>query len=230
MILLFILMIVVVLFLAVLAYFLDNVKLWRTWGATDEEIGALYPADELVPDANMKATRAITIDAPIEDVWPWIAQIGRGAGWYSVDRLDNGGKKSADYIMDIPKPAVGDKTEVGRLSKLIEGRSISYFLDDIPFSGAQFLFGFNHHLNPLGEKQTRLVLVVRAQITGNKIMVWFGTLLNDIMETIMGIVQMKNLKRVIESYPKRLKTGDIHKVPGKFGHQKYEYEYAKDMK
>lgn len=225
---LFILMVVVVLFLAVLAYFLDNLTAWRTWGATKEEIEALYPADELVPDANLKATRAITIDAPVEDVWPWIAQIGRKAGWYSIDFLDNGGKKSADYIMDIPNPAVGDKTEIGILSKLIQGRSVAYYLEDTIFTRVRYIFGFNHHLEPHGENQTRLILVVRAQIAGTRVLTWFATFLNDIMETVMGITQLKNLKRVIESYPQRLKTGDIHKAPGKHGHQKYEYKYVED--
>ena len=49
-------------------------------------------ADRLVPDAIFRSTHAITIDAPPEQVWPWIAQMGAGrAGWYSWDLIDNGG-------------------------------------------------------------------------------------------------------------------------------------------
>jgi hypothetical protein len=62
--------------------------LW--WGATDEEAGAPLPGDELIADAALVATRAIATRAPIEDVWPWIAQMGQGrGGLYSYDALEN---------------------------------------------------------------------------------------------------------------------------------------------
>jgi hypothetical protein len=38
----------------------------------------------------MEAARAVTIDAPVEDVWPWLAQIGQDrAGFYSYEWLEN---------------------------------------------------------------------------------------------------------------------------------------------
>ena len=50
------------------------------------------PVDAMIPDALFTSTHAITIDAPPEQVWPWIAQMGAGrAGWYSWDAIDNGG-------------------------------------------------------------------------------------------------------------------------------------------
>jgi hypothetical protein len=55
------------------------------WGATDEEVHAHLPGDEIVTDASFSATRAITIDAPPEQVWPWIVQLGyRRAGFYNL--------------------------------------------------------------------------------------------------------------------------------------------------
>src|SRR5436190_2428407 len=62
-----------------------------TWGATDAEATARLPGDELLEDADGVATRAITIDAPASDVWPWIAQMGpypRG-GAYTYDWIEN---------------------------------------------------------------------------------------------------------------------------------------------
>jgi len=60
------------------------------WGATDEEIAAAQPGDELIGDANVTATRAITIRRSPELVWPWIAQLGHGrGGFYSYDFLEN---------------------------------------------------------------------------------------------------------------------------------------------
>lgn len=60
------------------------------WGATDEEIAVPLPGDDLVAEPAKQVTRAITIDARPEDVWPWIVQLGadRG-GFYSYDWLEN---------------------------------------------------------------------------------------------------------------------------------------------
>ena len=60
------------------------------WGATTEETREHLPGDEILPVAGLVATRAITIEAPPEDVWPWVVQLGadRG-GFYSYDRLEN---------------------------------------------------------------------------------------------------------------------------------------------
>ena len=72
-----------------------------TWGATRDEITRAWPGDELIPDSNTPdCTMATTMPAPPEQVWPWLVQMGVGrAGWYSWDRLDNGGKPSADRIV-----------------------------------------------------------------------------------------------------------------------------------
>jgi hypothetical protein len=60
------------------------------WGATDRESGASLSGDELLAHADLTATRAITIRASAEQVWPWIAQLGQGrGGFYSYDLLEN---------------------------------------------------------------------------------------------------------------------------------------------
>src|ERR1700730_6631599 len=60
------------------------------WGATDREVGGPIPGDDLIPNADMIATRAITIRAAADHVWPWIAQLGQGrGGFYSYDWLEN---------------------------------------------------------------------------------------------------------------------------------------------
>lgn len=60
------------------------------WGTTDDEVRSALPGDDLIPDADLVATRAITIHRPADVVWPWIAQLGQGrGGWYSYDALEN---------------------------------------------------------------------------------------------------------------------------------------------
>lgn len=61
-----------------------------TWGATDEEARRRLPGDELLEDADIVSTRAITIDAPPSDVFPWLLQMGsERAGAYTYDWIEN---------------------------------------------------------------------------------------------------------------------------------------------
>jgi hypothetical protein len=60
------------------------------WGATDAEVARKWPGDDLTPNSSGGCTRAITIQAPPEQVWPWIMQIGQDrAGFYSYTWLEN---------------------------------------------------------------------------------------------------------------------------------------------
>ena len=95
---------------AAMAY-LRYVRPWQlTWGATDEEVARRLPSDDLVTRPTFDATRAITLEAPPEQVWPWLVQIGlTRAGWYSYDLLDNLGRPSArEIIPDLQNLRPGD--------------------------------------------------------------------------------------------------------------------------
>jgi hypothetical protein len=60
------------------------------WGSSAGERDMALPGDELVADSSLTSTRAISIAAPVEAVWPWIAQLGQGrGGFYSYDLLEN---------------------------------------------------------------------------------------------------------------------------------------------
>lgn len=82
------------------------------WGATDEEIHRVWPGDEMSPEPASEATRAITIQAPAEEVWPWIVQIGQDrGGFYSYTWLENlfGARMhNADTVLSGMTRQVGD--------------------------------------------------------------------------------------------------------------------------
>jgi hypothetical protein len=87
------------------------------WGATDEEFDATLAGDGLIPNADLTATRAITISAAAEDVWPWLAQLGQGrGGFYTYDWLENlvgADIHSADHIEpEWHDPEVGDQVHL----------------------------------------------------------------------------------------------------------------------
>jgi hypothetical protein len=76
--------------MATAAYILVARPRQLRWGATDEESEGPLPGDALIENADVIATRAITIRATVEQVWPWIAQLGQGrGGFYSYDFLEN---------------------------------------------------------------------------------------------------------------------------------------------
>lgn len=60
------------------------------WGLGEREAQRPYPGDSLVPQPRWTWTHAVDIEAPAEQVWPWVAQIGadRG-GFYSYQWLEN---------------------------------------------------------------------------------------------------------------------------------------------
>jgi hypothetical protein len=83
-----------------LFYFLVYRPWSLNWGSTDEEINRQMPGDGILEQPTFIATRAISIEASPEEIWPWIIQIGyKRAGFYSYDRLDNDGIHSSDYIL-----------------------------------------------------------------------------------------------------------------------------------
>ena len=82
----------------------------RSVRATRLERTRGLPGDQLIPDPSGSLTHAITIACPRREVWPWLAQMGAGsrAGWYSYDRIDNGGRRSSERIArDLQSIAVG---------------------------------------------------------------------------------------------------------------------------
>lgn len=60
------------------------------WGIDQATADRRYPGDELIEAPRWGWTHGIEIDAPIDTVWPWVAQIGAGrGGFYSYQWLEN---------------------------------------------------------------------------------------------------------------------------------------------
>jgi hypothetical protein len=103
---------------AALAYPLLLRRWCLTWGATHAEVAAPMAGDDLLPEAPLVVTRAVSIDAPPEDVWPWLAQMGSGRGGaYTYDWIENLmglDMHSADEVLQqFQDIAVGDQFPLG---------------------------------------------------------------------------------------------------------------------
>lgn len=87
------------------------------WGATDEEAARAMPGDDLVREPQYVTTRAITIHAPPERIWPWLVQMGEGrGGFYSyvwIERLLGMRLENTDRILpQFQQLKVGDSFAV----------------------------------------------------------------------------------------------------------------------
>lgn len=74
---------------AVAGYALVSRPIVASLGTTRTERGAPMPGDELLSEWKLGYTQAVTIRAPADKVWPWLAQVGyRRAGWYNLDVIN----------------------------------------------------------------------------------------------------------------------------------------------
>jgi hypothetical protein len=186
-----------------------------TWGSTPAERVMRMPGDTYLeggPAARTVMTRAISIAAPPDVVWPWLAQMGRGAGWYSYERLDNGGKTSARHIVSwIPPPHIGDATAVGWLRDLEPGRSLTWWLPGQVMASTVMRMVVDIRLGPEGPR-SRLVIRISGDATGTVGRIVVGTF--GAVDSIMAIRQLKSIKWRAETFgtratdPARPATGD----------------------
>ncbi|HSF40005.1 MAG TPA: hypothetical protein VLT87_09450 [Thermoanaerobaculia bacterium] len=156
--------------------------LFLNWGATDEEVHRFWPGDELSPRPASEATRAITIHAPGEAVWPWIVQIGQDrGGFYSYTWLENlfGARiRNADRILPehqsrqvgdtvwmTPRERYGGKG-CSRVARIEPGRDMVLVTPDDYDSAVTKGFAPNGTwaflLDPVDEGTTRLVVRSRS--------------------------------------------------------------------
>ena len=188
------------------------------WGATDDEIRGPWPGDSMTPDAVSQATRAVTIQAPVGEVWPWIAQIGQDrGGFYSYTWLENlfGAKmRNADRILPgkqdrkvgdtmwmTPKERYGGKgcmkiaeLEPGRSMVLVPPEDYETVLRTGRAPGGCWTF----ILQPVGERATRLILRSRGAESESVPARLFGRLVFDPAHFIMERKMMLEIKRLAE--------------------------------
>jgi hypothetical protein len=138
---------------------------WLHFGATEAELDAEMHGDHRIEHANLDATRSVTIAAPPDEVWPWVAQIGSDrAGFYSYDGIESllgSDVRSADQVThEWQKISPGDRVRVHRsvwldVVDVIPGRTLVLSRpDDEP----GFAFTWEFSLRRSRHHSTRLVI------------------------------------------------------------------------
>jgi hypothetical protein len=139
------------------------------WGATDEEIARPMLGDDQIADPLIVTNRAITIEAPPDDVWPWLVQMGElpRAGFYSyewIERLMGMQVQNADRL-----EAELQQIEVGKALDR-QGNMIVRAIDPGralvvgPAPGLWLDTTWAMAVYPTGDDHTRLVSRVRAKV------------------------------------------------------------------
>ena len=185
------------------------------------------PGDDYLADGSstrVAMTRAISIAAEPERVWPWIAQLGRGAGWYSVDWLDNGRRVSARHIVSwIPDPEPGDATAIGYLRHIDSGRALAWWVDGVPFAGSRARLVSSFELYPEG-RGTRLISRMSADADGA--MAPFALLVFRAIDSIMARSQLLGIRDRVEVGSDRLDAQGALETGDRDQFQLYEVIYA----
>ena len=156
--------------------------MFERWGATDAEVASSVVGDDVVPGARVVATRAITIGAPPEAVFPWLRQMGFGrAGWYSYDWIDNLGRRSARSVLpEWQVVGAGDVIPGGGpvgFEVVVADEPTALAIRLAPSGRLTGRIGFSlaYDLRPVGDA-TRLVSRVRAlvDVPGGRFVERFG--------------------------------------------------------
>ena len=195
----------------------------QRWGATDAEAQQSMSGDEWVPQPKSIATHAITINAPAEDVWKWLLQIGfQRAGWYSYDWLEGmagvadftDGQSARRIIPEFQNLMVGDviKTDpAGGMTvvdleparKLVMRARITVTGDHIalnaPLKERTFDTSWVWHLIPISEHSTRLLVRFRLSYHPDLLTGLFLYLLLEPGHFLMEQKMMRGIKVRAES-------------------------------
>ena len=172
----------------------------RTWGATEEEVLRTMPGDEIVTQPTFDSTRAVTIDASPDRIWPWILQIGyRRAGFYSYDRLDNDGIASAEHIIpEYQGLAVSDRIPLSRSLDarvwLLEPEKFLVLVVGPPDTNETWTWAWGLYEEDSG--QTRLVSRLRVRAESLR-----ANLMLDTFEIIMMRKHLLGIERRAEAAP-----------------------------
>ncbi|MDP4261488.1 MAG: SRPBCC family protein [Bacteroidota bacterium] len=182
----------------------------------------ILPGDERLLQCKYQATHSVDIEAPVSLVWRYLMQLGCDrAGWYSIDRLDNGGKDSIDHLVKgWGTRNAGDKlwaTPKGdSFFEVYEITEKQHFVlgSETKRMNEPFKSTWAFILEPIGDDATHLVTRARMQ-SEPAIKEWLlGAVLMPPVHALMQKAQLKHLKKICEREAKmrQLRTKEYERT------------------
>ena len=171
------------------------------WGATDGEVAMVFPGDHLQPGAQFHPTRAVTIHARPEEIWPWIVQIGFGrAGFYAYDLLDNLAKPSAERVIpDLQDVHVGDWIPMSPTITEQTAFRIACFEPNCWMLWSKPDSTWCWSLRAIDAERTRLVCRIRATYDWRRPSVFLSLFLLELGDFFMNRRELLGIRRRAEA-------------------------------
>jgi len=189
-----------------------KVRPWLlNWGASTDESERFMTGDEIAPDCRYRATRAVTIDAPIEKVWPWLVQIGQDrGGFYSyawLERAVGDDITNADRIHpEWQTLREGDLVRAVQPDYLggVFGRDIGWRILRLEPERVLALGGWGAFvLDSAADGSTRLIVRTRGAAKPNVALAPIGALVFEPAHFIMERAMLRGIKRRVEGEARR---------------------------
>ncbi|MFD1686186.1 hypothetical protein [Halobellus litoreus] len=165
------------------------------WGATPAEVRASLPGDDRLPDADAESTMAISIDAPPDEIWPWLRQVGQErGGFYSHEWAENLvglDIHNADRLVpEWQDLSVGDTVRLGREDRFPDATLDVVGLDperslilQTPDEPTWWVWSFV--LDPIDDATTRLLVRSRIRLPENPVV---GVLARVVLDPITSVM------------------------------------------
>jgi hypothetical protein len=168
------------------------------WGASDREVNAPMLGDELVPNLGTVSTRAVTVDAPAERVWPWVAQLGYDtAGFYRYSWLDDlAGEDGADAASSEERPNHWQRPRTEGDPPPMPPHGSDPAVAYVPGQALALHNWGTFAVEPLDERRSRLVVRTRGRrgLAG----AFFNPLLGELPHFVMEHRLLRRIKQRAE--------------------------------
>jgi hypothetical protein len=215
--------------LVVLVYALEVRPRMLDWGSTSEERAMTLPGDSIVAAPAKSTTRAITIHAPADKVFPWLAQLGQNrAGFYSFELLEDlvgaempraetlvvGGQdwQPGDMLWMYPYDKANGYGGAP-LVELVPGRALAFGTwnfdtpHDLPPNGSWAFV-----VDPMSVDASRLIVRGRGAAAAGIGWRLFDRAVFEPVHFVMERRMMEGIQRLAEGRKPRTRTADLFEI------------------